>query len=482
MRERSPPAAAREAGLASGAAPESGAWPLARPPAINPGMRSRRAGLAALVGLLVAACGEGAPRETARHLLLISIDTLRPDVLGSYGYPRETSPALDRIAAEGTRFENAFSTAPWTLPAHASLLTGLYPRRHAAIGERSGIAEGIETLASWLLARGFRTAAIVNSFYVSPRYGFGRGFQEFRYVPETNARAGDGIFARAAAWLAAAPGGRFFLFVHDYQVHSDYRSLPAFEQAFTRAYAGPFTGATDQLLAVRERRLELTPRDVEHLRDLYAAGVRQLDAEIAQLRAALERAGLWEQTLVVVTSDHGEEFLEHGGVLHGRTQYDEVLRIPLILRGPGVPAGEVIARPASIVDVLPTVLALLGEPLPAGIDGTDLFAPAGAADAASERILFGEADHNNRRPDVTRSAREARFKLVLDRLSGEHALYDLAADPQERTDVKAANPDATRRLLAEIERFEAARRTGPALPAASPEERRQLQALGYVEP
>ena len=454
--------------------------------ACGPAGLGRRAGaratlLAALLAGVAAGCG-GAPPETPRGVILISVDTLRPDLLGCYGYPRESSPALDRIAAEGALFENAFTTAPWTLPAHASLLTGVYPRRHGAIGERSAIADGVDTLAVRLVGSGFRTAAFVNSFYVSPHYGFARGFQEFRYVPETNSPEGDGMLGRALAWLAAEPRDRFFLFLHDYQVHSDYRSLPAFEQAFTRAYSGPFTGSTSELLAVREGKLVPTQGDVEHLRDLYVAGIRQQDEEIAVLRGFLERAGLWDRTLLVVTSDHGEEFLEHGGVLHGRTQYDEVLRIPLILRGPGVPAGTRIARPVSIVDVLPTVLSLLGEPLPEEIDGTDLLASEGPPGAAAQRILFGEADHNNREPDLTRSARGTRFKLVLDRLSGEHSLYDLGIDPRERRDVKAANPDEVQRLLAALARFESTRSAGPTLPATSPEVRKQLEALGYVEP
>jgi arylsulfatase A-like enzyme len=440
-----------------------------------------RAWLAALLAVAVAGCGATGEPEHARNLLLISVDTLRPDMLGCYGYPRASSPALDRIAAEGTLFENAFTTAPWTLPAHASLLTGVYPRRHGAIGANRAIAHDAPTLAAWLLGRGFRTAAFVNSFYISPRYGFARGFQEFRYVPETSAPEGDGMVARALAWLSAEPRDRFFLFLHDFHVHSDYRSLPAFEQAFTRDYAGPFTGATDELLAVREGRIVPTKRDIEHLRDLYVAGIRQLDDEIAALRGLLERTGLWERTLVVVTSDHGEEFLEHGGVLHGRTQYDEVLRIPLILRGPGVPTGMRIARPVSIVDVLPTVLDLLGEPLPTALDGEDLFAAVPGQGSAPDRVLFGEADHFNREPDITRSARGSRFKLVLDRLSGEDALYDLATDPHERRDVKEQNPDEARRLRAELQRFESTERAGPTLPEASPEVRRQLEALGYVQ-
>ena len=437
--------------------------------------------MGALLAGVAAGCGTRPP-EPPRNLLLISVDTLRPDMLGCYGYPRESSPALDRIAAEGALFEHAFSTAPWTLPAHASLLTGVYPGRHGAIGEHNAIAGDVETLAMRLVGRGFRTAAFVNSFFVSARYGFARGFQEFRYVPETSAPEGDGMVGRALAWLAAEPRDRFFLFLHDFQVHSDYRPLPAFERAFTRDYTGPFTGSTAELLAVRGGRLVPTQRDVEHLRDLYVAGIRQLDEEIAVLRGFLERAGLWNRTLLVVTSDHGEEFLEHGGVLHGRTQYDEVLRIPLILHGPGVPAGTRVARPVSIVDVLPTVLALLGEEPPAALDGENLFAGAGAPAAAGDRVLFGEADHSNREPDVTRSARGARFKLILDRRSGDDALYDLGIDPRERQDVKAAHADEARRLLAELERFESTRRAGPTLPPTSPEVSQHLEALGYVEP
>ena len=430
----------------------------------------------------VCGCIDRGPARPS-NLLLISIDTLRPDMLGCYGYDRPTSPTLDLLAAQGVLFENAFTTSPWTLPAHASLLTGLYPRHHGAKTERQGLRRGTPTLAEILSREGFATMAIVNSHYLTRRYGFGRGFRDFIYLRESETERGPSeVIETALAWLSKKPADAFFLFLHDYDVHSDYGALPEYEKILVRPYQGRISGSTQQLLQFGREPFDVNASDVEHLIDLYAAGIRQTDAELARLIEHLRTTEELENTLIIVTSDHGEEFLEHGGVLHARTQYDEVIRIPLILSGPGIPRGRRIVEPVSINDILPTTLALLGIPWDGAVDGMDV-SPlwrTDASEATRDRILFGEADQHNEKPDITRSARYRRYKLIYNRLTRQSALYDLRADPRERQDVSGAQPEVKRELMKKLRGFESVQMAGDRLPPIDEETRRRLEGLGYV--
>lgn len=440
----------------------------------------RRAPLLLMLLLAAAACTP-APPPPPKHVVLVSIDTLQPEHLGCYGYDRPTSPRLDAIARAGVLFERATSPAPWTLPGHASMLTGLYPSRNGLRDHDVRLPDGIATLAGVLAAAGFKTAAVVNSHNLAPTFGLDRGFQQYQYVREEVGQREPtrAIVDQAIAWLAEHRDERFFLFVHSYDVHSDYKSLPEYEQQFVRPYDGAADGTTAQMVAVRTGRGAFDAADARHLIDLYDAGIRQFDDELGRL---LDAIGPRDDTLLIVTSDHGEEFLEHGSLLHGRTQYEEVVRIPLLVRGPGVPAGKRLTTTVSLLDVMPTILAAVGVPTPADLDGVDL-APAwrGHADAIGERYLFHEADHNNAEPDVTRAVRHDHEKLHFNRLTGQVSLFDLATDPGEHKDLAADQAALTAALR---ERLDAFRKQHGAAGGGSvtltPEQLERLKSLGYV--
>jgi len=433
-----------------------------------------------------AGCGGGASEAPElRGVLLVSIDTLRPDHLGAYGYGRTTSPHFDALARDGVLFEQALSVAPWTLPAHATLLTGLLPHRHGVRSGAERLSAGADTLAARLGAAGFRSAAIVNSIYVGRHHGLDGGFDTFQELPEPG-RAPSAVAEHALAWLEAhrrdpAP---FFLFLHLYDPHSDYHALPRYEREFARPYHGPVDGTTAQLRRVMRGELALGPPDRERLVDLYDAGVRQTDVELGRVLGWLDAHGLRSRVLVVVTSDHGEEFLERGGVLHARTHYEELLRIPLVIGGPGVPAGRRIPRPVSLVDVAPTILGLAGVADPA-TDGHDLAALwRGRGSADEERFLVADGSHGEGRPGALRSLRGERWKLIHDRETDRVELYDLAADPGEQDDLSARRPELRDALLARLEAATAPTGEGAvraeAAEALSPEEAERLRALGYV--
>ncbi len=420
-------------------------------------------------------------------MILISIDTLRPDMLGAYGYPEPTSPALDAFAKEGVLFENAVSVAPWTLPAHGSMLTGFYPRHHGAVTDRNALRLEVPTLAEILSQRGFKTAAFTNSTYLMKRFGFHRGNDQFVYVLESQkAREPSQAFSKAMGWLSSRKANQpFFLFVHDYSVHSDYKSLPEFEEMFSQPYEGMANGSTEQLVFLSSGGIDFSEKDKDHLVDLYISGVRQLDSELEKFFAYLKANQLDQETLVILVSDHGEAFLEHGDVMHGATQYEEELRVPLLLRGPGLPPGMRVSQVVSLIDIVPTVLSILG--LVSGTedwDGMDLSElwRSMPSEEFSERVLFSEADHHYvEEPDIFRSARYKGMKLILNRQTDEKLLFDLSDDPGEQEDVSPQYPEMTAFLSTALENFGETRAPSEVLPVLSEEEQKRLEALGYIQ-
>lgn len=456
-------------------------------------------------------------------ILLLSLDTLRADRLGLYGHDRFTSPNLDMLGSRGVVFDDANSPAPWTLPAHASMLTGLNPASHGVMRSTTPLGPTVPTLASMLERAGYRTAAVVSVDWLKPKpFAVTREFQRFSFqeLPLERRSPSSMITDKAIEWIGGLGDDSLFLFVHYYDLHSDYSSAPAYEQLFVSPYEGIADGTGLQLqkanlpadylefcgsnpgtlacqigyLAVDEtlERIEFDADDVSHLLDLYDASIRQLDTELARLFGAIRAAGLEDETLIIVTSDHGEEFGDHGGYEHLTSIHQEVLRVPLILSGPGLPSGRRIEAPVSTIDIVPTILGLLDVPPPAEIEGLDL-GPLWQGDREAEapflaRPLPGEASGALQFNEVSRpfmpfhrSLRLGRFKLIRDENEGSHVLHDLEADPGERMDVASQQRELSRQLLRMIE----TRDLGTEKPSdpvieLSPGERERLRALGYV--
>ncbi len=452
-----------------------------------------RAGLV-LAGCTLAGCGEAAaPPPFApgppTNLILISVDTLRPDRLGAYGHERATSPTLDRLAEEGVLFTRAVAVSPWTLPSHASLLTGVYPSRHGARDYDHRVSSGVPALAKHLRAAGFETGAIVSSTVLGPRSGLERGFDRFQQISEWSSgiggrrlrNPGADVTAAARAWLEAGPAEPFFLFLHYYDPHSDYAAREEFRARFVTPYAGEINGSTSQLLEVLAGARQLDAADLRRLLELYDAEIRQLDEELRSLLEGLDAGGLSGRTALLVTSDHGEEFMERGAVLHARTYFDEVIAVPLILRGAGVPRGMRSEIPASLVDVAPTLLSLVGLPVPPSMEGRDLSALwRSGAPRPGPRYVFAEADRAHGVPDRFRMVLDERYKLIADRVSGETQLYDLREDPGERHDLAGERPDLVRERLEALEAWVARGVAQPSPVDLSEEDREALRALGYA--
>lgn len=454
---------------------------------------ARATGILWLVAAVSVACGGDGARKQPPDIILISIDTLRPDFLGAYGYSPTTSPGIDALAAGGVLFEDATSSAPWTLPAHASLLTGLSIRRHGVVDHDRALRR--PGIAHWLREAGWQTLAIVNSAYLGePRFGLLEGFERTHFIEDRTQRplqihnSGAKVTARAIAWLKRRDRERpTFLLLHYYDPHSDYTPNPAHRERFVGPYQGPLDGSTQQLLDVRYGRRHLDRDDLRWLEEMYAAEVRTLDDHIATLLRFLHQSAMASNTLVVLTADHGEAFGEHGGVLHGDSQYQEQLAIPLIMRGPGVPADCRERDPAHLVDVAPTVLGLAGVAIPQSVEGRDLSRWwCDATKSAPSRALFASADKSfeddRRWIDVKRMVRFGRWKLHVDLRDDSRRLYDLRSDPGEQRDIASANAAVVRTLEDLLEAHERGSQTTEEIGDPSGELRARLEALGYIHP
>jgi arylsulfatase A-like enzyme len=320
------------------------------------------------------------------NLVLISLDTLRLDRMSLYGGPRQTTPTIDALAAKGVHFTNAFSPSPWTLPAHAAMLTGRYPSS-LSVDFNDHLYKLAPLLSTILKNHGYRTAAVTGGGFVSRAYGANVGFDTFRI----------GSVEDAVASIQAPADKPFFLFFHTFVTHIPYRDRRYVQGQdggrLADIYIDKGTEWLGSHLLLTCGWLSPTPAEKEFLLGLYDGGVAAADEMVAEILAALERAHVLDRTVVVITSDHGEEFWDHTdrGAYHGHTLYNELLRVPLIWYEPNLSRqGRVQSELVSLVDLAPTMLARLGFPVPAGLDGSDLSPLLDGGDWSADRKLFGE--------------------------------------------------------------------------------------------
>lgn len=436
------------------------------------------------------------------NLIIYLVDTLRADHLGCYGYARPTSPRIDRFAADAVLFENGRAQSSWTKPAVAAVLTGLYPVAHGAELRAERIHESVETLAERLQAAGYETALFTTNGNVSARFGFDQGWDSFRFMTRREGRkrkhyAAAEMNGEIFAWLAERerrhPTRPLFLFVHTLDPHDPYRPREEFRRRLAPA--------VDVEAACCRRSNELAAltgaaavKQAADAMALYDAEIAQNDAAFGDFLDELERRGLAATSAVLLTADHGEEFLDHGGWKHGFTLYEEMLHIPFVLRLPaGRGAGRTIATAVDQVDIAPTLLALAGAGAGPELPGRDLRALVDEAAAGSERgpalptrVSFAWLARPGAR---TVSAAAGAWKLVRQNGPGllqepRRALFDLGADPREQRNLY----DPARRPPARVRWFEGAlgaalARHGGSLAAEEveidPELEKSLRALGY---
>lgn len=460
------------------------------------------------------------------NIILIVLDTLRPDHLSCYGYPKPTSPNLDRIAAEGAVFEQAYSTAPWTLPSHASMFTGTFVSRHGLDTGQEKLAEHFVTLAEFLQRAGYFTASFSSNIWVSEFTGLARGFEYFRNAKEIpyqsvkqlslyqkvvkeiylryffkrydyGAREINGMLKEffRRRWQPARP---FFVFVNYLETHLQYRPPRKFRNLFLDEMQRRRAKHVNQNAPrFNADMVSMTDEDFEVLRALYDAEIRYVDHRLGQFISMLRDLKILDDTLLIITSDHGENLGEHGLMDHQYSLHDTLIHIPLIVRFPEAFAGgSRIDAPVQTTDFLPTVSELLdAEPdaLPSEQRQGESF--LNLSTKRKERDVF--AEYLNPRVEVLerlapggdwsafnaklRAIRTARFKFIQSS-DGQDKLYDLTVDPQENNNLVAQLPAMADTLGQKLTDWQKSlnKNTERSQFEITGDVRRVLEGLGYI--
>jgi arylsulfatase A-like enzyme len=420
----------------------------------------------------------------SKGVVLVSIDTLRRDHVSLYGYPRRTTPGLEALARDAVVFDDAVSTASWTLPAHASLLTSTYPGVHGAVTAKVGLSPEWPRLPGILRDHGFFTQAIVTHLYLSRAYGFGEGFDRHHYLPETRA---EDVTNEAISFLESRGDADFFLFLHYYDPHWHYDPPPPYDTAFDPSYRGSADGIWWNFKDLDATTID--PRDLHHIEALYDGEILYTDRQLERLFQEMKRLGVYDDSIVVVTSDHGEEFLDHGMWEHQKTLYEEQLRIPLLVKLPGGAKGSHrVEGQVSLIDVAPTILDLLGLEAPPTFQGLSLVSSMdrGTSDvreeawAETQHTLDGSHKFALRRGSAGKKA----IFTVKEGVDGIE-LYDLARDPEERTKLEdsGAREALEKKLAAYLADVERRRENKASSPDVILDRRdlERLRSLGYLK-
>ncbi len=448
---------------------------------------ARRALYLLSVPLLLTALGCSAEPESElvigpHPIVIIDIGTLRADRLGAWGYDRPTSPALDRLADDSVLFEWAFSPAPSTGPAQASIFTGVYPSGHGWLEDTGRLGDEAETLAEILGEQGWKTAAFVDGGFLSEGFGLEQGFDTFENL------RGEGLSSvvpKAIDWLEANADETFLLVVHGYDVHAPYDPPPEARRSVLGDALPPddFEASAQLLEQARQSATDgdapLTELELTWASDLYDAGIRAADDQIATLIDALERLGLDQRATVIVVSDHGESFGEHGTVLHDRL-YSPVTRVPLLIRLPEGRAAQRVSHPVGSVDLVPTLLDLVGIDWPESVQGQSLL-PMIEGHGQPRYLAFSESPLYG----GSRAVALAGYRLVETLGDGQHELFYLGDDPREQIDIAELQSEKVAVLLHQLDTWQRRiTRSGDSGDAESDldnETLEQLKNLGYIQ-
>ncbi len=437
------------------------------------------------------------------NILLISLDSLRADRVGSYGHDRDTTPRLDQLADEGARFANAIATSPWTLPTHLTMLTGRYQVSHGVVEDTYTLHPAVPTLGELLKQKDYATAGFVSAPYTAARYGYSRGMDIYEDLSEgyehkkeaRSAIVAPEITTRGIQWLREHASERFFLFLHYFDIHYNYIPPPPYDVMFDPHYDGE-VDATNFLEdpAIHEG---MDPRDLEHILALYDGEIRFTDDHVKRVLGELDKLGLSDSTLVIVVSDHGDEFFEHGFTGHHRTLYEEVLWVPLVIRFPGAAshAGKVVEQQATLVDIAPTILDAAGVEYPQLMEGRSLIPLLKGEEDDPDRPVYGaffdKTVFNIQAMRRTRADKVIQhFNRILHPDSPQVELYSLADDPGEQKNLYDSDPEETRAALTELAawlesvwrsyRFMQEQSSGPVRIEHDAETLERLRSLGYV--
>jgi arylsulfatase A-like enzyme len=441
--------------------------------------------------------------QKTRAVVLVSVDTLRADHLGCYGYARETSPAIDALAEDSALFLNTYVSSPWTLPSHVSLLTSLHGVHHQVYHEDDKMAPDQITLADILRAKGFMTSAFTDGGFISRVYGFSKGFDSYqeREGGVLSQDSAERIWQEASGWLDSNREKDFFLFIHTYQPHDPYVCPDPYKTMFLEknpvwrslnlmgrlgGYAGIYS--------------ELAEKERQNIIGLYDGEIRYTDeALVRPLIGKLKELGLYDSALIVFCSDHGEEFFDHRSWAHGHHLYDEALKVPLIIKFPNARfKGQRFGSIVRLLDTMPTILEEFGiSSADLAIDGKSLF-PILRGKERRDRAFLADIGDNILNSHVGRkiamssgknkiilnkpfSPEDVRFFTSPPRLVPPVELFNLAEDPQEKRNLVDEKPTVARKLNSRVvEIYKHASQRKPVKAQLDEQLKERLRALGYI--
>ncbi len=425
------------------------------------------------------------------NLVIITIDTLRADRLGCYGYERNTSPTIDRLAREGTLFKHAYAQRGLTWPSLTSMMTSLYPKTHGVLNNQVPLDGEFITLAEILKNGGYKTGAFLANFYHSPNRGFDT---------KKGGEIGDldkAVTSYALEWLDSInpQNDKFFMWVHYKNPHDPYEPPKPFTTFFDSTYTGSFNGSRPVLDSIYVNQIDLSERDLFHLNALYDAEIRSSDSYIEKVLAKLEKMGVLENTLIVFASDHGEEMYDHNYYFfHSCSMYEGVLHIPLIMKFPGViPAGKIVDNQIESIDIVPTVLQLMKLPLREEFEGRSIIGLLFEDSSDLWHPAFGE------RASAIYSIRTPQWKYIYnpdnyhtycsrsDDDQGEgyiieaEELYDVQKDPHEKHNIVSQHREVALELRAQILEWLNTNKRVHKEYELTKEAEERLRALGYIK-
>jgi arylsulfatase A-like enzyme len=445
------------------------------------------------------------PQQNTKNVILISLDTLRPDHLGCYGYSRDTSPSIDSLAEDSALFRNTFATSPWTLPSHVSLLTSLNCINHQVYQGNQTMDPSILTLADILRTRGYFNGAITGGGFVSGFYGFSKGFDSYHVRGQVQAENSAEIAGRAALdWIERHKDRNFFLFLHTYQIHNPYFSPAPYNELFLEKTSTFKEIDHSPFRLNHENRYKTVTDDLrQNFIDLYDGEIRYTDESLIKpLVSKLKEIKLYDNTMIILTSDHGEEFYEHKSWHHTHSVYNETIKVPLIIKFfNSTNMGKRIPEFARLIDIMPTILEELGINRPKyPMDGESLLELlSDEKRQLEERIFIAELASNVMQRHVPKKVaiNQGKYKLIINsEFKSEDLAYflfsppeiepmeifDLEKDPDELYDKSRENPQLTRKLLDFLNNQNKMTRAVTAEEDKMSEElREQLRALGYIK-
>ena len=454
--------------------------------------------LASTVLLAWACSPHPGKKPSVTNVVLVTLDTLRADRLGCYGYAPARTPMLDAFAAGAMLFEHATTASNNTLPAHAAILCGCYPRRLGVPRNGFEVPPSQRSLAVLLAEQGYRTAAFVSCSVLDATCGLRKGFAvyddefDIEEVDQAQRRA-PGTVRRALQWLAGTGGKPFFLWVHLFDPHYPYTPPPPYDRYFYPDYSGPADGSIRFIAGIQGShgfpKIRTGPDDYRRLAALYDGEIAFLDSSLAPLFAYLDRSEVRERTAVAVVADHGESLTEHGYFFdHGLDVYQPSMRVPLLIRPPGRARGRRIDAPARTIDIFPTLLRLAGLAVPDAVDGRDLSGPPRAGTPLPAAVAFGEAcqpfevealdGRSWRNDNKAQFALAFPWKLIQTPYLNRSELFRLDADPAESRDIAAAHPQMAAWLQEQLQAWRSAAPGTRQRP--NPANLDKIRSLGYL--